>query len=163
MATTLKAKYGTPTSIACTTTSLASDANILAGRSSAAVDNTTDLAVTAILGGTIATTGTPTINTQVEIWLYGSWDNGSTYSASIGGTDSNVTFATEGIKVAMVPVHVIQLTDTTARTYSIGPIDVAAAFGGNMPDHWGFWIVHNSGTTLGATTMKYTPVQYQNV
>lgn len=163
MTTTLKPSYGSATSVTCTTTSLATDSNLLAGRTSASVANTTDLGVTALLGGTIATTSTPTANTQIEIWLYGSWDNATTYSAASTGADANFSPATTGVKAAMALGNVIQQTDTTARTYTIGPIDVAASFGGTMPDHWGFFVVHNTGQTLGATTLKYTPVQYQNV
>lgn len=139
------------------------DANLLAGRQSAVVNNTTDLAVDAILGGTIADTSTITANTVIELWLFGSWDNGTTYSAGMGAGDANVSPATLGVKRLMALALVIDLTDTTARTYTIGPISVAQAFGGTMPDHWGFYVVQNSGQTLGATTLKYTPVQYTNV
>ncbi len=56
----------------------------------------------------------------------------------------------------------INQTDTTARAYEFGPVSVAHAFGGTMPDHWGVFIVHDLGVTLGATTLKYTPTQYTN-
>ena len=161
--TTLTISYGSATSITCTTTSLASDTNLLAGRQSNTVDNTSDLGVDALLGGTIATTSTPTANTVIELWLFGSWDNGTTYSAAAAsGGDANLSPATVGSKNLMVLAQVINQTDTTARTYTLGPISVAQTFGGVMPDHWGFYVVHNTGQTLGATTMKYTAVQYQN-
>lgn len=163
MTTTTKPSYGTATSIACTTTSLASDANLLAGRQSAQVDNTADLAVDALLGGTIATAGTPTANTQIELWLWGSWDGGTTRSAGAGASDANLSLATLGVKNLMALAAVITQTDATARTYNVGPISVAQCFGGVMPDHWGFFVVQNTGTTLGATSLKYTPVNYQNV
>lgn len=159
--TTQSVAYGSPTTIACTTTSLATDSNFLAGRTSAAVNNSSDLAVDCIMGGTIATTGTPTANTGIEVWLYGSWDGGTLYSGAAGGTDANQTFV-QASKQLMTLVAVIQQLDTTARTYTFGPISVAAAFGGTMPDHWGFFVVHNTGTNLGATAVKYTPVKYSN-
>lgn len=164
MTTTLKPSYGSATSITCTTTSLATDSNLLAGRQSNIVNNTSDLADDAILGGTIATTGTPTAATVIELWLFGSWDNGTTFSAGASsGGDANLSPATIGSKSLMALAQIIQQTDTTSRTYTVGPISVAAAFGGVMPDHWGFFVVQNTGTTLGATTLKYTPIQYQNV
>jgi hypothetical protein len=163
MTTTLKPSYGASTAIACTTTSLATDANLLAGRQSNAVDNTSDLATDALLGGTIATTGTPTANTVIEIWLFGSWDNGTTYSGGAGASDANLSQPTVGAKNMMVLACVINQNDATSRTYTLGPISVAQAFGGVMPDHWGFCIVHNTGTTLGATALKYRPINYQNI
>jgi hypothetical protein len=163
MTTVTKPLYGTATSVACTTTALASSSTLLAGRQSAVVDNTADLALDAILGGTIATTSTPTANTVIEVWLFGSWDNGTTYTSGAGGGDATLSPATDGSKMLMRLVQEIQQTDTTSRTYTLGPISVAEAFGGVMPDHWGFFIVHNTGQTLGATALKYTPVQYQSV
>lgn len=161
--TAIKPSYGSATTIACTTTSLASDTSLLAGRQSAQVDNTADLAVDALLGGTIATTGTPTTGTTIEVWLWGSYDNGTTRSAAAGTSDANFSPATQGVKLMMAHALTINQDNTTARTHTFGPVSVAACFGGTMPDHWGVFIVHNTGTTLGATALKYMPVQYQNV
>lgn len=169
MTTITKPSYGSATSITCTTTSLSSDSNLLAGRQSTPINNSSsgsppgDLALDAILGGTIATTGTPTANTTIEVWLFGSWDGGTTYTCAAGAADANLSPATLGSKNLMKLIEVIVQTDATARTYTIGPYSVAQAFGGVMPDHWGVFVVHNTGTTLGATLLKYTPVQYQNV
>lgn len=162
--TTLKPSYGTPTTLTITTSALASDANLLAGRQSSIVNNTADLAVDSILGGTIAASGSaPTASTFIEVWLFGSWDGGTTFSggASSGG-DANLSLATTGVKQLLSRVALINQTDTTARAYEIGPCSVAQGFGGTMPDHWGVFIVHDLGVTLGATTLKYTPVQYTN-
>lgn len=163
MSTTVRPKYGTATAIACTTTSLASDTNLLAGRQSDQVDNTADLAVDALLGGTIATTSTPTTGSVIEIWVWGSWDNGTTRSAAAGASDANLSLATQGVKLMLANIHTINQDNTTARTHTFGPLSVAACFGGTMPDHWGVFIVHNTGQTLGATALKYRPVQYENV
>lgn len=164
MTTTVKPAYGSSTSITCTTTSLASDTNLLAGRQSTVVDNeTTTLAIDAILGGTIATTSTPTADRTIEVWLFGSWDGGTTYTAGAGSADANLSLATPGFKVLMALAQVI-LTDATARTYTLGPISVRQAFGMDvLPDRWGVFIVHNTGQTLGATALKYRPVNLQNV
>ncbi len=169
MTTTEKPLYSSPgTAITCVTTSLTTDANLLAGRASTAIVNTTNLYETAILGGTIATTGTPTADTQIEIWLYGSWDNATTYTNAITGTDANFTVpgdASGNLKSQMAQAcSPIPQYDATARTYTIGPIDVAAAFDFMvLPDHWGVFIVHNTGTTLGATTLTYQGINRQSV
>lgn len=163
MTTTIKPSYGTATAITITTTSLASDTALLAGRQSNQVDNTSDLAVDAIFGGTVATTSTPTSGSVIEIWLWASWDNGTTRSAAAGSSDANLSCSTQGVKLMMAHAITINQDNTTARTHTFGPISVAQCFGGSMPDHWGFYVVHNTGQTLGATAVKYTAVQYQNV
>ncbi|HEY3910390.1 MAG TPA: hypothetical protein VGM07_10905 [Stellaceae bacterium] len=162
--TTLKPSYGTPTAITITTSSLASDANLLAGRQSSIVNNTSDLAVDSVVGGTISAPGSaPTAGTFIEVWLFGSWDGGTSFSggASSGG-DANLSLATTGTKQLLSRGALIGQTDTTARAYEIGPVSVAQAFGGTMPDHWGVFIVHDLGVTLGAAALKYTPIQYTN-
>jgi hypothetical protein len=162
-ATTEKPLYGSATAITCTTTSLASDTNLLAGRASASIDNTTNLYTTAYVGGTIVTTGTPAATTEIDVYFYGSWDNATTYSDAIGGTDANVTIAT-GQKNILSLATVIAQTGGATVTYTIGPIDVAAAMGLlTLPDHWGVFIVHNTANTLGATTLKYTGVNRQSL
>jgi hypothetical protein len=162
---TVKPLYGTPAAIGITTTALASDVNLLAGRQSDQVDNESSvLAMDAILGGTVATTGTPTTNTVIEVWLWGSWDSGTTRTSAAGTADANLSMPSVGAKYLMALAVVINQTDTTARTYSFGPLSVAKAFGLEVPpDRWGVFVVHNTGTTLGATALTYTPVQYQNV
>lgn len=161
--TSLNISYGSATAVTCTTTSLASDSSLLAGRQSNIVDNSTALADDALLGGTIATTGTITANTVVELWLFGLAVDSTQFSASAASTgDANFTPATLGVKNLMSLGLVIQQTDTTARTYTVGPISVAQAFGGVYPQKWGFYIVQNTGATLGATTLKYVPVTYTN-
>lgn len=162
--TALKPSYGTPTAITITTSALASDANLLAGRQSSIISNSGDLAVDSIVGGTISAPGSaPTAGTFIEVWLFGSWDGGTTFSAGASSAgDANLSLATSGVKALMSRVALVSQTDTTARAYTIGPISVAQAFGGTMPDHWGVFIAHNLGVTLGATALKHTPVQYTN-
>src|ERR1041384_7894487 len=116
MSTTVKVSYGTATSITITTTSLASDANLLAGRQSNQVDNTSDLALDALLGGTVATTSTPTTGSVIEIWLWGSWDNGTTRSAAAGSSDANLSLSTQGVKLMMAHALTCNQDNTTART-----------------------------------------------
>lgn len=160
--TTLKPSYGTPTAITLTTTSLASSSTLLAGRVSTPINNTSDLAVDSIFGGTIATTSTPTTGTVIEVWLAGSWDNGTTYSAAGGGGDANLSPSTQANKLTMAHAITLNQDNTSARTFTFGPISVAQCFGGTMPDHWAIFVVHNTGQTLGAATLYYTPVQYTN-
>lgn len=162
MTTTAKPSYGASTSITLTLASLATSSGLTVGRESTAVDNTTDLAIDALVGGKIKT-GTTTANTQIEIWLIGSYD-GTTYAGGATGSDAGLTPIpkTEFKKLTSIPVP-----DTTARTYNWGPYSVAQAFGGSMPKKWSVFVTQNSGANLDATggnhEVKYTPVQYTSV
>jgi hypothetical protein len=161
--TILQPVYGTPNAIAITTTALASDANLLAGRQSNEVDNAIDDAVDVLLGGTVATTGTPQANTVIELWIWSSFDGGTTRTCGAGAADANFAPATIGSKYLMALALAITQTDTTARTYTFGAISIARLFGGTMPETWGVYVVQNTTTTLGATSLTYTPVKYENV
>lgn len=161
MATILKPSYGSGTSITFTTSGLATDSSLLAGRQSAVVANSTDLGVDCLVGWSILT-GTTTANTVIEIWAGGSWDGGTTYIAGGGGGDSALSPATVGIKRGLKLLAVIDVTDTTGRTFT-GMASVAQAFGGTMPSNWHLYCVHNTGANLSTSTWKYTPIQYTNV
>lgn len=155
--------YGTATALTMTLASLASDTNLLAGRESTAVDNSTDDAIDALVGGKVTTGTTPTASRQIEVWLYGSWD-GTLFSGGCTGSDGNLTFASEK---SLLRLGVVISTDATSNhTYEWGPISVAAAFGGVMPRKWGVYIVQNTGAALNATAgnheVKYSTVKYES-
>lgn len=163
-ASTIKALYGTPQTLTITTSGLASDGTLLIGRQSSQVDNETSiLALDALLGGSIPTSGSPTANTVIEVWVWASWDGGTTRTAGMGTTDAGKTLASNGVKHLMALGAAITQSDTTARTYDFGPVSVAQLFGGSMPDRWGVWLVHNTGAALGTATIGYRPLQMQNV
>ena len=158
--------YGTPVTLTMTLASLATTAALLAGRQSAAADNGSgaDDAVDCLVGGKITTTATTTANTQIQIWLFGSYD-GTSYSAGAGASDAGLT-PDQGAKNQMKLLTIIPNISTTAVTYTWGPFSVAQAFGGVMPQKWGVYIVHNTGTSLSSTAgnheVKYTPIKYES-
>src|SRR3954468_22918565 len=143
--TTATPSYGTSTAITMTLASLATDANLLAGRESAAVDNTTDLAIDSLVGGKIKAGTTPTTGKQIEIWAAGSYD-GTTFSGGCTGSDANLTFASE--KTSLRLLTILPTDNTSNHTYEWGPFSIAAAFGGTMPKKWSIYIVHNTGVNL---------------
>jgi hypothetical protein len=164
MATTAKILYGTSAAITLTLASLAtSTAAAGVGRESAAVDNTADLADDAIVGGKIKT-GTTTANTQIEIWVAGSYD-GTSYTGGATGADAGLTLI-PAVRILLKPLLTIPIPDTTARTYTWAA-SIAQAFGGVMPKKWSIFVLNSSGANLDATAgnheLKYTPVQYQSV
>lgn len=161
MATTLTPSYGTSTALTFTLASLASDASLVAGRESTAVDNTSDLAVDSLVGGKITTGTSPTVNTQIEVWCIGSYD-GTTYGAGATGSDAN--FSPTGEKSQMKLLQIIVVDATSNHSYEWGPYSVAQCFGGTMPKKWSLFVVQNTGAALNATggnhEAKYTPVKY---
>ena len=162
--TTLKPSYGSPTTLTITTSLLASDASLLVGRQSNIANNTSDLADECSVGLAIAAPGSaPTAATFIEVWVFWSWDGGTTFSAGASsGGDANFSPATTGVKQQMACAALLSQVDTTARPFDVGFMLSSVIGGQALPDHWGVFIVHNLAVTLGATTLKYTPIQYTN-
>ena len=161
--TTDKISYATSTGITCTLASLASSAT--AGRSCAAVDNTTNLYDDAMLYIAVKTSASALANDKAcYVYLFGSEDgtnyNGS--SAEAEGTDAAVTFDSptnlKGPFVLSCPA--------VSTTYKLVIGSVASAFGGIMPRKWGFVLQNYTGQALDSTegnhTKTYTGITYTN-
>jgi len=153
--------YGTSTAITCTLASLASSAT--AGRSCAAIDNTSDKFVDAMLYIAVKTSASALANDKAcYVYLYGSEDgtnyNGS--SAEAEGTNAAVTLDSptnlKGPYIIACPASSV--------TYKLVIGSVAAAFGGVMPRKWGFVLQNYTGQNLDSTegnhTKTYTGITY---
>lgn len=157
---------GTPTAmtIGLSTGPLASDTNLVAGRESTAVDNSTADAIDFMVGGKVTTGTSPTANRQIEVWAYGSYD-GTSYGGGATGSDANLT-PQGSQKTGLRLLVIIPTSSTSNQTYTWGPYSIANAFGGLVPYKWGIWIVHNTGVALNATAgnheVKYTSVKYES-
>jgi hypothetical protein len=167
-----KTKYPATSSIALTlgVASLASDTNLLAGRASTAVDNTSNLDLDHLVSGVVMTGTTPTVNTTIEVWAYASYKTASgtpTYPDTITGTDANKTLTNSGTKAsALRLVASIVVTATSNVAYPFAPVSIASLFGA-MPKFWGLFVVHNTGAALNATAgnhdFQYERIQAQSV
>ena len=161
--TTASISYGTSTAmtLGLFTGPLATDANLIAGRESTAVDNTGALAIDYLVGGKVTTGTSPTASKQIEVWLTASYD-GTTFGAGASGSDAN--FSPTGEKTQLKLLCVIPTDGTSNHTYEWGPFSVAQACGGLMPKKFGIFVVHNTGVSLNATAgnheAKYTSVNY---
>lgn len=160
--TTASPLYGTTTAMTITLASLASDTSLVAGRQSAVVANGTDDAIDALVGGKVTTGTSPTASRQIEVWLFGSYDD-SEYSGGAGASDAALTPDT---KTLLKLLTIIPTVNTSDKAYRFGPFSVAQAFGGVMPENWGVYIVHNTGVNLNSTggnhEVYYTPVKYES-
>lgn len=147
----IKQAYGTASNLTVTLASLASDTNLLAGRESAAVDNTGTLALDYLVSGKITAGTSPTAARQIEVWAVGSWD-GTTWPDVFDGTDSDETITSADIKAAACRLLSTMATaNTSDRTYHFGPVSIASAFGGVVPPKFVVFVVHNTGVALNAT------------
>lgn len=150
--TTLKIAYASDEAIVATNLdSLASDD----WATLPLVDNTTNLYVDALVGGQINfdnVTGIILADDSVDIYVSALFDK-DVASSGTGGID--VAFAANDTTIAadveFNPLNLKLLavvkpevtTPDTEQGYNWGPVSVAAAFGGIMPQKW-FLLVHNN-------------------
>jgi hypothetical protein len=161
MATIVTTTYGTATALTITLASLASSAT--AGVQSTAVDNTTNQFVDAIVGGKIRAGTTPTINTQIEVWVYASYD-GTTYAPNgITGTNGAVTPAQLSKNYMRLGQVLPTTVATTGYDHQFVLPSLMTLFG-FMPIKWGVWVTHNSVAALDASganhEIKYVGLKY---
>jgi hypothetical protein len=160
--TTATPVYGSATAMTMTLASLASSTSD-AGRESTAVDNKdTDDAIDCLVGGKVTTGTSPVATRQIEVWLYGSY-NDTDFSGGASGTDAALTPDFKGLLRLLV---IIPTSATSDKAYRWGPYSVAQAFGGTMPVRWGVWITQNTNVNLNATAgnheVVYIPVKYES-
>jgi len=146
---TIKTSYGTSNqAITITLASLAPDTT----RSSAAIDNTTNLYLDALVQVTVKT-GTSAIpdSDVVNIYAYGSTDGGTTYPEGTG-VDAVITLT------APTQLHLIGQMNCVANTttYKSEPFSVAAAFNGVLPAFWGIAVQYQTNPAGGGGNLDAT-------
>jgi hypothetical protein len=147
----IKIAYGSAFDLTITSASLASDTNLLAGRSSAAIDNTSDKFLDFLIGGK-ATTGTsPTTGRSIQYWAVASWD-GTLWPDVFDGTDKDVTISLAQIKNSSVCRLIDELATvaTSNEDYYFGGVSIARLFG-SVPPKFQIFQTHNTVANLNAT------------
>ena len=143
--------YGTAADATITLASLASDTNLLAGRESAEVVNTSTLALDYLVSGKITSGTSPTTARQIEVWAVGSWD-GTNWPDVFDGTESAETITSSDIKASVCRLVAVMATSATSNVaYHFGPVSIASAFGGVCPPKFVLFVVHNTAVALNAT------------
>lgn len=168
----IKAKYPATGSIAITLAlaGLASDAALLAGRASAAIDNTANLDLDHLVSGMVTIGTTPTVSKTIEIWAYASFKSAAgvpTYPDAITGLDALKAITSANVKSsALRHMASIVIDAVSDRPYYFAPVSIAALFG-SMPKYWGLFVVHNAVAALHATAgnhaFEYERIQAQTV
>lgn len=158
--------YPAASDITITLASLATDANLLVGRQSTAIDNSTNLYTDYLVSGKVSTGTSPTTAKSIEVWAVGSWD-GTNWPDAFGAADAGRTFTSADIKSSVVRLLGVMATDATSnRVYHFGPTSVAGAFGGTLPPKFAVFVVHSTAVALNATAgnhqIRLQPV-YQTV
>lgn len=172
----IKAKFGvqgalTPASL----NSLPGSSSFLAGGGSAAVNNTTNVALDYLLSAKVAWSSTaPAAGVyRLDIHVYANLNDTPDYpldgSGNALGTDVARTFATEGDKWNSTKfIASLNLAATASKVYTLAPVGLAQFFGGqgSMPKFWGIWAVHgvttaNSAPMPGQSIFWYMPVLAQ--
>lgn len=141
--------YGTSTGLTKTLASLASDVNLLVGRTIAAIDNTSTKALDYLVRFSVTLGTSPTANRAVEIWAAPSED-GTVYAGGNGGTDAGKTHTQES-KDQMTLVGAYRTPATTGFVVEVVVSSLAGLLGGNMPRKCSFWVVHSTGVALNTT------------
>jgi hypothetical protein len=138
--------------------SLASDGSLLAGASSAVVDNgATGGPLALLITAQIKNGTTPTTAKEVDLYAWAKLDD-STYPDNITGSDATVSASSSEVTSAGVfkPLVSWPSSTTTGSTYptgwhTLGGVELGAAYGGFLPRYWGVWIVHNTVAAFAAS------------
>jgi hypothetical protein len=168
MAGDIKVKYPADASIviACNVTGLASDVNLLNGRESTAIDNTTTLDVDHLVSGSFQMSSTtPTAGRIIQVWAYSFEMLLTNYGippSPFTGFDSNRSAPSVNWRDSALRLLWMAVTDAAEnRTYYMPATSIAQAFGGTMPPMYGLWVVQSSGQVLASGALYATRVQSQ--
>jgi hypothetical protein len=158
----IKTAYGTTTAGSGGLTSLASSSTWIAGYEWFVVDNATELALSYRHDGKVRVGTTPTINTEIRIYLVASND-GTNWPDVFDGTPSAETVTSAGVRDGFAKLAAVLPVDATTsdRDYPY-EFDAAQVFGGSLPRKYALFVAHNTGVNLNSTagnhTYRYTPI-----
>lgn len=159
----IKTAYASSAALTITLASLATDANLLTGRESTAVDNTTNKYLDYLLAGKITTGTTPTDAKLIRVYVYAQLEDTPVYPDVFDGTDSAETVTSADIRNVAIKLAAVMATNNTSdRTYWFGPVSIASLFGGAVPKRFGVFVTHdtavNFNSTAGNHAVWVTPV-----
>lgn len=157
----IKLAYGTATSGTGGITSLASSSTWVAGYEWFIIDNTTELAEDYFIDLVVRVGTTPTVNTEIRIYTFGSYD-GSTYPDVFDGTGSAETVTSVGVRDSFMKLAGVGIVDanTSDRDYPI-QFNLRSLYP-SLPKKVGVFVAHNTGVNLNSTAgnqkYAYSPI-----
>lgn len=170
MATTYKPLYSASAAVGFSTNlnALASSTTFVAGVQSDQVDNSSNLYDDILVSGQFKMGTTPTVNTQVNVYIVACQDAGSTYPDVITGAGTAAkTWTSVNVQLSAVKLlKSINVDATTGRIFAFSNESVAAIFGGVLPQKFVIFVAHNCVAALDASaggSMNLLPIQWQGV
>ena len=136
-------------------TSLATSADWTAGYEWFVVDNTTEKAFDWFVAGKVTVGTTPTINTQIRLYVVGIYD-GSTYPDVLDGTPSAETWTSAGVRDSVARLAAVLIVDATTSDRGYPYAFNLASFFPSMPKKVVVFVSHNTGVALNATAGNHT-------
>lgn len=159
----VKGAYVASADYAITLASLATSSTRLVGRESTAIDNSTNKYLDYLVGGKITTGTVPTVNRQIDLWVYGSLKDTPTYPNTITGTDAGVTLTNTGTQNSGLKFAGMAVVSAASNIGYPFAFSVTGLFGSFMPpNRHGLYVAHDTAADLNATggnhVLSYTPM-----
>lgn len=163
---TVSLNYAANATITMDLANLGSSATFVAGRESTQVDNTSNKYIDVIVEGAVSVGTTPTANTTINIYVYGSDTSLATTAVDVlDGTDSAETLTNTGILYSALKLGAVinVLATTSDIAYPVAPFSVAQLFGGALPKYWGLFVSHNTGVNLRNTSVNTNAFTFSGI
>ena len=147
----IKIRYYPSSDLSISLAGLASDTNLLTGVESDAVNNQSARYLDYLLSGKITTGTSPTVNTEIRIYVAGLLNDGA-FPDVLDGTGSAETLTSANVRDAALRLAAVLIVSASSNVaYFFGPVSVAALFGGQMPSKFVVFVTHNTAVNLNAT------------
>lgn len=161
----VKVAYGASASPTITLASLAASSTLLGGRESTAIDNgaSNKYLDYHVAGGYTAAAANNQAG-SIYTCAVGAINDTPTWPDVFDGTDSAETVTDAGTFNSICKIlSAISADNTASQVWYFGPVSVAAAFGGYLPDQFVYFVTHAIQTTTNAWhssghTFSHTPL-----
>lgn len=128
---------------------LASSSTLLAGRESAVITNASN---DVLLTGRFKANNTAPTAGQITVYVGSLVNDSPSYPDVFDGTSSAETVTSADIRNAILRPAATIITDATAnRIYEFAPVNIAALFGGVMPNKYFVFVTHSMVQALNTT------------
>ena len=160
--TTYAPDYTASATITINPHNVATSATFINGVQSTVVSNLSTLYADVLVSGVWTAGTTPTINTQVQIWVFVPRDDdlASTvvYPAAFSATAAAAGVLSAGALQSGFKLGAVLAIDSTTSNlpYDCAAFSVAALYGGRLPTRWGLYITHNTGVNSNSTAGNHT-------
>lgn len=155
--------YAASAAYTITLASLATDANLLAGRESTGLSNASNKYLDELVAGFITAGTSPTAAKQIEVHAIGALNDTPLYPDVFDGTESAETITSVDIKNAIcAAIAIMSTSNTSDRAYPFKPVGLRQLFGDGLPAAHVLFVTHNTAVNLNATggnqAIYHTPV-----